>query len=82
MAAPEANVMRILTRDSVQVIFHWQSKPVVYINGIKTGSLQHTIKSTKCFDGYTFTDRFTMGNDTGIYYLSDTNLVYCTWASL
>ena len=78
----ERQIMKTLTRDSVQVVFPWESKPVVYVNGIKTGSLQHTIKSTKCSYGYAFTSRFIMGNDTGIYYLSDTNLVYCTWASL
>ena len=75
-------IMKTLTRDSVQVVFPWLSKPVVYVNGNKKGSLQHTIKSTTCSGGCAFTDRFIMGNDTGIYYLSGTNLVYCTWASL
>ena len=78
----ESVVMKMLTKDSVQVVFPWESKPVVYINGIKTGSLLHTIKSIRGSDGCPFTGRFVGGNDTGVYYLSATNLVYCTWASL
>ena len=75
-------VMKILTRDSVQVLFPFDKTPAVYVNGIKTGSLKHAIKSIGCSDGYRFKSRFIGSSDTGIYYLSGTNLVYYTWASL
>ena len=78
----ERCAMKMVTRDSVQIVFQMNSKPLVYVNDIKTGSLQHKIKSTKCSDGYGITSRFITSNDTGVYYLSDTNLVCCTWASL
>ena len=53
------------------------------MNGVKiAGLLQHTIKSTRCSNNNIFTDRFIGDNDTGIYYLSGTNLIHYTWASL
>ena len=78
----ESYVMKMLTKDSVQVVFQRNATAAVYLSGIEAGSLQHDIKSITCSDGYTFSSRFITSNDTGVYYLSDTNLVCYTWASL
>ena len=78
----ERFVVKMLTKDSVQIVFSWNKTPAVYVNDIKTGSLQHTVKSTKCSDSYRISSRFITSNDTGVYYLSHTSLVCYTWASL
>ena len=74
--------IKVLTRDSVQVDFPWGSNPVVYVKGVKIGSLPLVAIAAKSTCGRPFTSRFVSSNDTGIYYLSGTNLVYYTWASL
>ena len=78
----QSDVMKMLTRDSVQVVFAYGSTPTVYVNGIKTGYLEHTIKTTMCSDRKYFTSRFIMSSETGFFYLSATNLVYYTWAGI